>query len=271
MSAMASLASRTAEGLSTCIIDARLALAPGGLALASGMGRVNRACLTRRFWSMVDGAYFYHSYPDELLAGYGEDGATVLETLMLWHAAWLNGALDGVFCWIGDARRESALPMDWNCDVIARYERLAAAFPASDGEESIAAPLTACGQEAFALAAALTVDAPVILTRANEDDSQPPSICLEAAETARLRIHGPAEWQPHPIWAERLIPMRIRPLIDQLECLGTRISAVHTLAPGAMSLTPASPIDEAGDQARGDRAPDRQPWGDAHVFWHPLS
>ncbi len=46
--------------------------------------------------------------------------------------AWLYGALDGLFFWIGDARRESALPTNWNSDVIARYERLSAAFPVTD-------------------------------------------------------------------------------------------------------------------------------------------
>jgi hypothetical protein len=277
MSAMVSLSARTAERPTTCIIDARLALAPGGIVLASQLGRIGKACLTRRFWTMVDGAYFYHSYPDELLSGSAADGAGIVEALMLWHTAWLNGALDGVFFWIGDARRESALPTDWDCDVIRRYERLSEAFPADAGAEATTEPLTACGHEAFALAAALNADAPIILTRLHDDDRQPPSICREAAAIARLDVHGPGEWDPDPVWIKRLIPAPIRPLVDQLACLGTRIAVVHTLAPGAISLAvtlssdESAPADEPGEPDRADRNLDRRPWRNAHVFWHELA
>src|SRR5262245_2861942 len=272
MSAMVSLSARTAERPTTCIIDARLALAPGGIVLASQLGRIGKACLTRRFWTMVDGAYFYHSYPDELISGSAAEGPGILEALMLWHAAWLNGALDGVFFWIGDARRESALPTDWDCDVIRRYERLSEAFPAASGAEAAAEPLAACGQEAFALASGLNADAPIILPRLHDDRRQAPLICREAAAIARIDVHGPDDWDPDPVWVERLVAPPIRPLIDQLECLGTRIAVVHTLAPGAISLAVTPPVDEpgaddeAGEPDRADRGLDRRPWRNAHVF-----
>jgi len=70
-----------------------------------------------------------------------------------WHTAWLNGGLEGSFHWIGDARRESALPIHCCGEVISRYERLAESFPAADEAERAVEPLALCGQEAFALAA----------------------------------------------------------------------------------------------------------------------
>jgi hypothetical protein len=273
MSALLSLAARPADRLSACIVDARLALAPGGLIFALRLAHVGPVWLTRRFWSLIDGAYFYRSYPEELAPNRGKSAAATVEALVLWHNAWLYGALDGLFFWIGDARRESALPTNWSSDVITRYERLSAAFPVVNGGETAAPPvepLTACGQEAFALAAALTTDAPIILT-ASQQHGQPPLICTEAAAIAHIDVHGPTEWTPDSRWADRIVPLRIKPLVDQLEYLGTHIAAVHTLAPAAMSLPPSPPDDDTGEVDRSDGNDDRSPWPSAHAFWHQLS
>jgi hypothetical protein len=275
MSAMLGLSARTADRLSSCIVDARLALAPGGLVLALQLARIVPVWLTRRFWTLIDGAYFYRTYPEELVPEHGGNGgrAAVLEGLTLWHAAWLNGTLDGAFFWIGDARRESALPINWNSDLIARYERLSAAFsslPGGQTTQSIA-PLTACGQEAFALAAALTVDAPIILTAAHDGRGQPPPICCEAARIARIDVHGPRDWKAGPNWTDRIVPDKVRPLMSQLGQLGTRIAVIYTLAPGAVSLSPPPPVDEIADADRAERSCDRWPWSSAHIYWHELS
>jgi hypothetical protein len=271
MSALLSLTARTADRLSPCILDARLALAPGGLVLAVQLSQMSPLWLTRRFWSLVDGAYFYRDYPEELLPDKHENGdrEVMIDALMLWHTAWLNGALDGVFFWIGDARRESALPMNWNSEIIARYERLSEAFPDSDRKQHAADPLTACGQEAFALAAALTAESPIILSVLHKGDE--PLICGEAAELARLSIHGPVDWNPGAKWVDRLVPERIRPLVGQLAHVGTRVAAIHTFAPAAVSLPARAPSDETAEAGRGETMPDRRPWLDARLFWHELS
>ena len=273
MSALVSLAAQPTDRLSACIVDARLALAPGGLVFALRLARVGPVWLTRRFWSLIDGAYFYRSYPEELAPDRGNSAPATVEALVLWHTAWLHGALDGLFFWIGDARRESALPTNWSSDVISRYERLCAAFPVVNGGETAAPPvepLTACGQEAFALAAALTTDAPIILT-ASQQHGQPPLICTEAAAIAHIDVHGPTEWTRDASWVDRIVPPRIKALVDQLEYLGTGIAAVHTLAPAAMSLPLSPPDDDTGEIDRSDGNDDRSPWRSAHAFWHQLS
>ena len=274
MSAMLSL-SASADRVAISIVDARLALAPGGLVLALQLARAGPVWLTRRFWALVDGAYFYRRYPEQLVSQPASacGGDAVIEALMLWHTAWLNGLLDGAFFWIGDARRESALPINWNGDVIARYERLSEALSTMPCEQASLSidPLTACGQEAFALAAALTVDAPIILTTAHADREQPPLICCEAAGIANIKVHGPPEWEPDADWSDRIVPGNVRPLMSQLGHLRTRIAAVHTFAPGAVSLSPRPPADDTGDGERAEPLSERWPWSSAHIFWHELS
>src|SRR5207244_8156141 len=120
--------------------------------------------------------------------------------------------------------------------------------------------------EALALAAALAADAPIILTTAQGKDDQP-RICSDAARIAQVSVHGPAEWEAGAGWIDRMIPAQIRPLVSQLGCLGTRIAAVHTLAPGALALVARPPVDETGDPERPEPASDQGPWSSAHVFW----
>lgn len=275
MTAMLGLPARTAERVPTYIIDARLALAPGGLILALQLARTVPVWLTRQFWALVDGAYFYRSYPAELLPEQtnGEVAAGIVDTLIFWHTAWLNGTLNGVFFWIGDARRESAVPINWNSDIILRYEHLSESFPAiaAGVQETASDPLVTCGQEALALAAALVMDAPVILTTAGDDRYAPPRLCSEAAEAARLEIHGPPGWSDGLRWADRIVPDDVRPLVSQLAHLGTRIAAVHALVPGALSASAPPKFDEAVDANRVGLQPDRWPWTRAHLFWHELS
>jgi hypothetical protein len=59
--------------------------------------------------------------------------------------------------------------------------------------------------------------------------------------------------------------------MSQLGHLRTRIAAVHTFAPGAVSLSPQTPADDTSDSERAERFSERCPWSSAHVFWHELS
>jgi hypothetical protein len=273
MTAMLSLPARAADRLSACIMDARLALAPGAIVLAVQLARFAPVWLTRRFWALVDEAYFYRRYPEELLPELAEEAGAgaMLEELAVWHAAWLNGNLDGVFFWIGDARRESALPINWNSELITRYERLAQSFSPEAEPASVppADPLTVCAQEAFALAAALTADAPIILTTVQGSDDRP-RICADAARVARLSVHGPGEWESGTEWVTRMIPAQLQPLLGQLACLGTRLAVVHTLAPAALTLASRSLVDDGTEIERPEPASELGPWSSAHVFWHAL-
>jgi len=195
MTAMLPLQVRAADGFPTCIIDARLALAPGGLVLALQLSRIIPCWLTRRFWELVDGAYFYRSYPGELAADGDDDSGVdaIVDALVTWHTAWLNGGLEGSFHWIGDARRESALPIHCCGEVISRYERLAESFPAANEAERAVEPLALCGQEAFALAAALTVDAPIILTVVPARRDRTPILAVTASAFEDLIESGAAQ------------------------------------------------------------------------------
>jgi hypothetical protein len=273
MSTMLNLSGRSADRLSPRIVDARLALAPGGLVFAVQLARMAPVWLTRTFWSLVDGAYFYRSYPEELSTEDAEGTADIIETLMLWHAAWLNGALDGSFLCIGDARRESVLPLNWNSDIVTCYERLTEAFAAgADGHGPLPLdPLTACGREAVALAAALTADAPIMLTVAPNGNDHPPITCSEAARTGQIEVHGPHDWNAGTGEADRTIPWQLAPLVSQLGHLGTRIVVVHTFVPNAIALTFRPPAEEVVDTDRAERAPDQRPWRGAHLFWHGLT
>jgi hypothetical protein len=273
MTAMLPLQVRAADGFPTCIIDARLALAPGGLVLALQLSRIIPCWLTRRFWELVDGAYFYRSYPGELVSDCDDDAGVdaVVDALVTWHTAWLNGGLEGSFHWIGDARRESALPIHCCGEVISRYERLAESFPAADEAERAVEPLALCGQEAFALAAALTVDAPIILTVVPARRDRTPILCSLASKAAHIDVHGPSDWSADTAWTDRILPDRIRPLVRQLGHLGTRIAAVHTLAPQALVLPPSPPPEDVVEADRSERVPDRSLWKSAHIFWHELA
>jgi hypothetical protein len=276
MTAMLSLPVRAADGLPTWIIDARLALAPGGLLFALQLASMASVWLTRRFWGLIDSAFFYRRFPHELLQGHAADDPSdaLIDALALWHTAWLNGALNSVFYCIGDAGRESALPVNWNSEIVGRFERLAEAFAAGSDASGggTVDQLTACGYEACALAAAMTAQPAVILTVAPPGHRDwPPAVCLQAARTAQIDIHGPNDWMAGASWADKFVPDKIRPLLHQLAFLDTQIVAVHMLVPQAVTLSPCPPAEDSVDFDRAETATDRSVWCGAHAFWHRLT
>src|SRR5262245_32755571 len=127
-----------------CILDARLALAPGGLLLAVRLARVMQVWLTREFWSLIDSAF--------VLPLNGPKDT--LHELHLWHSAWVAGNLQGAFHWVGDARRESALPENTDNDLLARFEYLdEALLQATEAHgKCFLGRLAECGRQSLALA-----------------------------------------------------------------------------------------------------------------------
>lgn len=268
MTALLDLRLQAAGRLSAYVIDARLALAPGGLVFAIELARFAPVWLTQKLWELIDSAYFYRTYPEQLVVDEADDGARngVVDALWQWHAAWLSGTLNGAFFWIGDERRESALPAHASVELSARYSRLRTAFDAGD---DTANPFAACGKAAFALAAALTGDAPTILTLARAKGGGAPLICGEFAGHQR---HGLKITRSKARWLDELFPGRLRLLIAQLAELNTRIAAVHMFAPSAIALPPGAASEESGvPDVPTDIRCERSPWDDAHVFWHELS
>jgi hypothetical protein len=243
------------------VIDARLALSAGGLLLCLQLARENDVWLTRRFWKMVDDAYYYHGLPQgalatELEAPDAEAADGMIDGLMLWNTAWMNGALNGVFHWIGDARRESALPDRTPPGILGHFERLLAEL---DGDlmESFAPaePIRRCGQEAVALAASLAAEMPTILTVAGADATPPLCQDMEAERIAPLRR------APQP--CEAAGPRALKRAIAS----GARICAVDVHAPFALLGLDSDQAADGGDAAAARRGL----WHGSRMIWWTMS
>jgi hypothetical protein len=243
------------------VIDARLALSAGGLLLCLQLARENDVWLTRRFWKMVDDAYYYQGLPAgelsaELEAPGAEAAGGMVDGLMLWNTAWMNGALNGVFHWIGDARRESALPDRTPPGILGHFERLLGALDGDMMEPfAPAEPIRRCGQEAVALAASLSAEMPTILTVA-EADAAPP-LCLDM-DAERI-----APQQRPPQRCEAAGPRALKRAI----AFGARICAVDVHAPYALLALEGDPSVDAGEPAAGRSGL----WRGARMIWWPLS
>lgn len=260
----------TADSAAAVIMDARLAISPGGLILGLRLARLVPVWLTRTFWELVDRAYVYGCHPELLGKGIPRAQRTgAVDALAVWNNAWLNGSLNGAFHWIGDARRESALPTCSGSDVISRYEALAAALNPL-GRDDLNAPvdlLSECAKEALALAAALAASSPVILTRAAATGRGRPLLCADGAGVAV--VHDPPKERARREWTDQALPSGVKSMIGQLHEVGVGVAAVYALAPAAVCLpsNPPSGVEEA-PLAEAALAPPL--WSGAHIFWHRL-
>ena len=59
MAGMFPLSVKISQRAPVCILDARLALAPGGLLLALKLARATELWLTREFWSLIDSVFVF--------------------------------------------------------------------------------------------------------------------------------------------------------------------------------------------------------------------
>jgi hypothetical protein len=271
MSVVLPLSAGLADRAPACILDARLAFAAGGVLFAVRLSRAAPVWLTRRFWTLVDGAHFYRRYPEELsstLSGDDKSAAT-LDALSIWHAAWLNGMLDGAFHWIGDARRESLLPRNCTAEDVNRYEKIAGALLAKTGNAASDPPpdaLAACGYEAIALAATLAADAPVILTLGSARPGQAPALCRSAARLGGIGVEGFSKTQR----MIDMMPAGIRTLLPAASLAGMRMAAVHVFAPRSLAVAATPAPEEHVESAHEDPSSEREPWAGAQLFWHDI-
>jgi hypothetical protein len=270
MSAQQQLSLGFVERTSSCILDAELALAPGGLLFAVRLARAVPVWLTRGFWRLVDGADFYRQYPIELCAQAQRSGriAEILESLAIWHAAWLNGALDGAFHWIGDARRESALPGQCTVEDINRYEHLAGALAmraTGPPPEVQVDGLTSCGIEAVALAATLAAESPIVLTLAAAVNGRPPGILKSLPPSAHIKVEAIAKGAGFD-----QLPAGIAPVVRNARIAGLKTAALHVFSPRALAVS-ISPISGDGAEPETGEASVRlDPWTGTRLLWHDI-
>ncbi len=244
-----------------CILDGRLALAPGGLLLALKLARATELWLTRDFWTLIDSAFVLSHRRER----------NDLGELHLWHMAWLAGRLQGAFHWVGDARRESVLPEDVDADLLTHFEQLDAALlqGADAHNSSLEGMLSDCGRQAMSLAAALGPLSPIILTLGDEERSRPPSLLSDATTFGLKRVHEVTNAQQIALLSENLQQPSGRVALSHARLAGPSVLAVHLIAHNAVTPAPAQDgIDFAEDEA--ETLPACSPWQDARLYWHRL-
>jgi hypothetical protein len=263
MAGMFPLSVKISQRAPVCILDARLALAPGGLLLALKLARATELWLTREFWSLIDSVFvFARAHPP-----------AAMRELWLWHTAWLAGRLQGAFHWIGDARRESVLPEGADPDLLAQFEQLDAALleamTAHNG--SLEGLLSDCARQSIALAAALGPQAPIILTLAgNHGGQEPPPLLADATSLGLKTVREVTNQEEIALLSDGLCQPPGRAALTQARLAGPPLLAVHLIAHNAVALAPAQDcIDPAEDEL--DALPACSPWQDALLYWHRLA
>jgi hypothetical protein len=262
MAGMFPLSVKISQRAPVCILDARLALAPGGLLLALKLARATELWLTREFWSLIDSVFvFARAHPP-----------AAMRELWLWHTAWLAGRLQGAFHWIGDARRESVLPEGADPDLLAQFEQLDAALlesmTAHNG--SLQGLLSDCARQSIALAAALGPQAPIILTLAGDHAGHEPPLLADATSLGLKAVREVTDHEEIALLSDGFCQLPGRAVLTQARLAGPPLLAVHLIAHNAVALAPAQDgIDLAEDEL--DAAPACSPWQDALLYWHRLA
>jgi hypothetical protein len=263
MAGMFPLSVKISQRAPVCILDARLALAPGGLLLALKLARATELWLTREFWSLIDSVFvFSRSHPQ-----------AEMRELWLWHTAWLAGRLQGAFHWIGDARRESVLPEGADPDLLAQFEQLDAALLNAMASHNGSLPglLAECSRQSIALAAALGPQSPIILTLADDGSRRElPPLLADATSLGLKTVREVTNHEEIAMLSDGLRQPPGRAAITQTRLAGPAALAVHLIAHNAVALAPAQDgVDLADDEL--DTMPACSPWHDAHLYWHRLS
>lgn len=260
------LSVRVAHQREACVLDARLALAPGGLLFALRLAREMQVWLPRAFWALVDSAYLYGCDSDvrrEPRRRGGVLDAQNADELRLWHAAWFDGSLEGAFNWCGDARRESVLPEGTKTDAVEQFEYLDLALGDNELEVTAdaAGPLAVCGRQAIALAAMLAPEPAAVLTR-SAGDGDPPLLGDARDRPLRCERYDGPDRRSLTSFAHG---PRAGIALAHLRLTGVAVAAVHVVAPFALGRR----RDDRDEMApEPGSLPD--PWRDAKLVWHPL-
>ena len=256
-----------------CVLDAELALSPAGLLLATRMAREWPIWLVRSMWPMIDSDQLYRRCP-RIISGPGEpqeDVDALIKALGDWHAAWLGNRVKGCFHWLGDLRRESAIPEDADENLLVRFEALVGGRlrgDRRDEDDAVEGWLwrRTCAGEALALAAALQTR-PTIVLAAAAKGARPTTVALWEEFTRTECPPRDVAGAP-PVALPASLRVGLLPLLDH----GARLAAIHVVAPRALALpwgTGGEVLWGAADPGFPDpEEPAPDPWDGARLAWH---
>jgi hypothetical protein len=250
--------SRLAVDPPDLIIDGRLAFSRHGLLIALALTRRRRVWLGQGIWALLQ-RFEVIDYPE--FADALEDAREMLPALREWHAVWTGGTLLERFCWIGDILFESRLPPDFDqCSVwrLQHFALLLERFAATEGPIS---SLTICARDSAALAALRAIDAPIMLTAAEEGSAPRLWRFLEAAGIPCQEATGAAAES----LARGALGSTPPPVLPLALAAGARIAAVALLCPRGVAAMLQSEGDLDPDDAPYSEEDD--PWRDAQGFW----
>lgn len=269
------------ERVPMLILDARLALAPGGLLLAVRLARHAQVWLPCRFWDLIDQAEV--SPPSEDLRA--------REEAMLWKSAWYSGALHGTFFWVGEARREGVLPEGMESWLPARHEGLDRGLNPEDTATAAghrASDFAVCCRQSVALAVALAAHTPLVLTtgpkrpqrasKAKTVRRDTPQLCRDVNFASTAMVHIEVDRDIAALCAP-LRGGRIEASLTHMRLSGVTLAVVHVTAPFAVDFSTDYDQDEVRIESGAVHANAAhlytnrlaaKLWTSAQIYWHEL-
>jgi hypothetical protein len=243
------------------IIDGRLAFSRHGLLIALALTQARRVWLGQGIWALLQ-RFEVIDYPE--FSDVLEDAREMLPALREWHAVWTGGTLLERFCWIGDILFESRLPPDFDQCSVQRLQHFALLLERLAATEGPISSLTVCARDSAALAALRAIDAPIVLTAA--EDSSAPRLCrfLETAGVPCQEATGPAAAALTRAALGSAPPSAFTLAV----AAGARVAAVALVCPRGVAARLQSDADFDSDDA--PYAEEDDPWRETQVFWCEL-
>jgi hypothetical protein len=258
-----------------CVLDIDLALSRFGLLLAQRLCDEFNVWIVKDLWQILDDheCYFDRSdQPPPPLKGMGpEESRTVLDQ---WCLARLETDLAGAkIYWVGDAMRESLLPVETDQNLLYRFETLASSLKEPIGEE-----LPGNSNEPAALCAALIPYRGFILTRHNHDGTgSAPAICNYLEERCGIRVQCFDQENTVRMEREWIMPILTRAGVTELLWAGLNLAVVHLVVPNAIFIPPPEREEEVSafdfplpNDACRNNPQGKTWWDNSACFWYPL-